>query len=389
MSDRNNDILRRIIQNDPSRMGGVYRPGQIGSRTAERTGLTVDGTPARPQDFGGREGAPPTVVPGFGRDAFTAPIDTGGPTTTIPQIMAPVGGALQRVMSPAPDIDTPEFRQLEQVNPDTAAQLRRRAEAAAMPPPPGAANAGMPNVDRDVPPPPEGGPQPYAGQGLLPQHPDIMFAGADAGAEAPPVPQTPAERAQAGLLAARRGEDISIDPMSPEQFDPETGERSDEARKLGLLERMFGEQGSPEYRAAGRALMMAGAAIMTTDGNLGEALGNGIQAGLMQYDDVLTALREEEAEARAMGMAEEAHALNMQLKKIQIANAGRRGSLKGKAAEPELTPIQKGLVLADQLVGFGYSQDEAMRWGAQQAFGLPVGAGRVPAEDPFSFALGQ
>lgn len=395
------DILQRIIQNDPSRMGGVFRPRSVEALAQQNRDYLGQTQPLIPDDFsGGRvPAAPPapdiqpnftprqsqTAVPGFGNDAFTAPIETGGPSVTIPEILAPAGRAIQRGMSPTPNIDTPEFRQLEAVNPELAAQLRQRA-AEGIPRTPPVDSGELPR-QAGLPPGSASAAEPgYPGEGQLPRNPDIMFGGRDAGTQ---TPQTPAERAQAGLQAAGRGESIPVDPMAPEQFDPETGERSDEARKLGLLERMFGEQGSPEYRSAGRALMMAGAAIMSTDGNLGEALGNGIQAGLMQYDDVLTALREEEAEARAMGMAEEAHALNMQLKQIQIANAGRRGSLKGKAAEPELTKTQQAAVLADEFVNLGLNPDMALPAAINRIYGVPVGLARPPAEDPLSFALGQ
>ena len=210
---------------------------------------------------------------------------------------------------------------------------------------------------------------------------DIQF-----GATSPRAaqPSGPRQIAQAGMAAAAMGEPAPVEPMSPEMFDPETGERPEEARKLGLLERMFGERDSPEYRNAGKALMMAGAAIMGTDGNLGQALANGIQAGLMTYDEAMQALQDEENEARKLGMQEEAHALNMELKRLQIQRAQMGGQTSGPIQKvEEFTPIQRTVMMADEFTQLGLAPDESLRSALNRVYGVPASLLRQQ-DDPFA-----
>lgn len=392
MSDTE-DILRRIIQSDTGHMGMAYRsnrpvnPSYIENR-ADRfpgddplpTGLAQEPRPARPP-------VTPERVDQRSKDM----VGLLGPHRSItghePTPREPRAARQDNIASFTPvyedsqaynEASNPRANPLRALFGDAAIDAipsRRTTE----PPLPMPGEAGAAPMQAGL----ADGSQ--AAQGQLPQNPGTMFGGMDAGTTSGQQPATPAERAQAGLQAAMQGQTPDVDTMAPEQFDPETGERSDEARKLGLLERMFGEQGSNEYRAAGRALMMAGAAIMSTDGNLGQALGNGIQAGLLQYDDVLAALREEELEARKMGMAEEAHAMSMQLKSIQAARAaagGKRGPVK---AAPELTKIQQAAVLADEFTQLGLDPDTALAGALNRTYGVPATLVRPQAQDPFAF----
>ena len=438
MSDRQ-DILRRIIQNDIGRMGAGYQPnlsvnpsyredredrfpgdqpmptGLAQAPQSPRPPSTADAGGQFMRDMEGLLGSnrsltgrePPTPSPARApQDAPPMPQDIGtqyphpfqhsidrananpnylssAADGSNPAILNRVGevarGAADRVRFPhGPDS---EFMQnLDRTDPERAALLR-----AQMPDRPGSAEAGMPNIDPSVPPMaglPDGS---QAMQGRLPQNPDVMFGGMDAGIAGPPqAPATPAERAQAGLQAAMQGQPRDVDPMSPEQFDPETGTRTEDARKLGLLERMFGEKGSDEYRQAGKALMMAGAAIMSTNGDLGTALGNGIQAGLMTYDDAMQALRDEEKEARQMGMTEEAHELNMELKRLQLQRA-RQGPVKAGAAETGLTDVQKAVITAGEILTLfpDTSPEDA------KGFALRKHVSAYRPEDRDPFGLGQ
>ena len=400
MSDRQ-DILRHIIEQDTGHMGLGYNPGTIGNAVADRLGLTA---PANPQDFA--EEAPRRTggampPPGFAQDLSDPTEDAARAQRQAQQREESARNRAQRIYH------------RDRTNAETARQLGLDLPMPAppvpdrpRPTPPGMANSGIPMPEAPDPPPPpgaavaggqagrDGGFQvepgalvgftgPSGEYGVQPG----SLAGIPDAARGDMATGTPAERAQAGLQAAMQGQSPGVDTMAPEQFDPETGTRTEEARKLGLLERMFGEKGSPEYQAAGRALMMAGAAIMSTDGDLGKALGNGIQAGLMQYDDVLEALREEEMEARQMGMAEEAHAMNMHLKSIQAARAaagGKRGSL---SAEPELTKAQQAAVLADEFTQLGLDPQTSLAGALNRIYGVPATLVRPPSEDPLAAAL--
>lgn len=136
--------------------------------------------------------------------------------------------------------------------------------------------------------------------------------------ESEETPQPPERVAAAGnspvAQAASRG---LVDPTGEEAYG-EGGTRDDETRRVSLIDRIFGEDGTPERRQAGIALMRAGAAMMTTDGNLGDAIGNAINAGLASYDEGMSALREEERIARQMGMEEEAHQMRMALDRLRM-----------------------------------------------------------------------
>ena len=171
----------------------------------------------------------------------------------------------------------------------------------------GALNAAAHGADRQ-PPPQE--PGMTTGRGL-----------ADDGDLLPPrdEPDVPPEVAAAAgnspvAQAAARG---LVNPRSEEAYGEE-GTRDPETRNLSLIDRLFGEDGTPERRQAGIALMRAGAAMMTTNGNLGDAIGNAINAGLTSYDEGMSALREEEMAARQMGMAEEAHQMRMALDRLRM-----------------------------------------------------------------------
>jgi len=88
---------------------------------------------------------PVTSVPGFGMDAFTAPIDLGGsdvypqPTTREELLERGIvqrsfsdrlGDILDPVFSPMPDVDSEEFRALQAADPDLGAEILRRAQEA-------------------------------------------------------------------------------------------------------------------------------------------------------------------------------------------------------------------------------------------------------------------
>ena len=403
MSDRQ-DILRRIIQNDVGHMGPGYQPNLPANPSYREdrydrfpndqplpTGLAQEPRSPRPpstadagtqfmRDMEGLLGPHRSITgrePPTPREPRAARQDNITPFTPVYED--------SQVYNEA---SNPRANPLRALFGDAAIDAIPSRRGAEPPPPPGAVVAGgqagltdgfqvepgaLPGFTSTS---GEYGIQP----GALPGSPGAARGDLSTG--------SPAERAQAGLQAAMQGQSPDVDTMAPEQFDPETGTRTEEARKLGLLERMFGEKGSPEHRAAGRALMMAGAAIMSTDGDLGKALGNGIQAGLMQYDDVLEALREEEMEARQMGMAEEAHAMNMHLKSIQAARAaagGKRGSL---SAEPELTKVQQAAVLADEFSQLGLDPQMSLAGALNRVYGVPATLVRPPSNDPMAALLG-
>lgn len=151
-----------------------------------------------------------------------------------------------------------------------------------------------------------------------------------------------------------------VSPTDPEAYDSETGQRTEDARKLSLIERMFGEKGSDRANSSGKALMMAGAAIMSTPGSLGQAIGAGIQQGLMTYDDAQKALADEAKEARQMGMEDEAHALDMELKRIAIERGRRAGTLSTKVADAKPDKIQDAITMAARLTTeLGLGEEDA------------------------------
>ena len=112
----------------------------------------------------------------------------------------------------------------------------------------------------------------------------------------------------------------------PEAYDPETGTRDPETRALSIFERIFGEADTDERRASGRAIMMAGAQIMKSTGSPGQAIGAGIEAGLLTYDEVMQAMREEARTARALEREEEAHAIEMEMKRLALQRARSAGA---------------------------------------------------------------
>lgn len=116
-----------------------------------------------------------------------------------------------------------------------------------------------------------------------------------------------------------------VSPLNPEAYNPETGTRPPEARALSIWDRMFGEVGSDQRAAVSQGLIRMGAAMMQSKGDLGQALGEGIEAGLLEFDATTKALADEAKEAKQMGMEEEAHELNMALKRLQLARAQSGG----------------------------------------------------------------
>lgn len=195
-------------------------------------------------------------------------------------------------------------------------------------------------------------------------------AGLDDGYPLPPVVVRPGDgeggagdghvtggrSAQAGLSALMEGRQPDFDPAGPEAYDPETGLRGDDARKTSFLQRLFGSDKDPNL---GRALLAAGAAMMGTNGHFGEALANAVQAGLTTYDDATQALKDEEKEARQMGMIEEAHELDMALKRLQLERR-RAGPIKAV----ERSPVEQAFEDAASIVavsGGMISEEEAMR----------------------------
>jgi hypothetical protein len=103
--------------------------------------------------------------------------------------------------------------------------------------------------------------------------------------------------------------------------DPETGMRDDETRAMSLMERILGPEDSDRRRNTGKALMAAGATIMSTGGTLGEAIGAGIQNGLLTYDEAAQAIKDEAMAMRDMEMKEEAHAMDMAMAELALARA--------------------------------------------------------------------
>lgn len=150
---------------------------------------------------------------------------------------------------------------------------------------------------------------------------------------------------------------VPFDPRGPEAFDPETGTRDDQTRKLSLASRIFGEPDSDKRKSMSKALMMAGAAIMSSPGDLGQAIGAGIQAGVTTFDEATQALRDEEKEMRQMGMEEEAHQLNMALKRLQLERRQGGGGGVGKA---KVDPLDAAASDALVLESMGMSPEEAL-----------------------------
>jgi hypothetical protein len=354
MADRKNDVLLSIIQNELSSMGAGYQPNISANPSYSEN---------RPDRWPEDEGALPTgrITPQRPPRPEPTPEAVNQWTQDMGSLLGPhrsLSGRPAPERAPRPDKIAefqPVYTDEQAFNPDAnpaANPMRAIFGAAAIDAIPSRTPKPSPDAPNTA---LAASPEGYSGAGLLPQNPDIMFAGAEGGV-APPMP-TPADTARAGLAAAAAGQPAPVNPMAPEVFDPETGTRPEEARKMGLLERMFGEKGSDQYKNAGKALMMAGAAIMSTSGSLGEAVANGIQAGLMTYDDAMQALKDEEKEARQMGMTEEAHELNMELKRLQLSRA-KQGPVK---PEPKLTPVQQAMITSDQLISqFKIDPDTAM-----------------------------
>ena len=115
------------------------------------------------------------------------------------------------------------------------------------------------------------------------------------------------------------------DPMSPTQ------ERTEEERGMSFFERVFGAEDSDKRGNMGKALMMAGGQIMASGKPLGEAIGEGIQAGIMTYDEAKQALQEEERYAREMGLKEEAHEMRMRLQELQLRQGEQSMALRAAA----------------------------------------------------------
>jgi|GEM_PF-6939524 len=115
------------------------------------------------------------------------------------------------------------------------------------------------------------------------------------------------------------------DPLGPTQ------ERTEEERGMSFFERVFGAEDSDKRGNMGKALMMAGGQIMASGKPLGEAIGEGIQAGIMTYDEAKQALQEEERYAREMGLKEEAHEMRMRLQELQLRQGEQSMALRAAA----------------------------------------------------------
>lgn len=325
------DAIARILAGDRGSMGSTFAAQGL-PQTDPATGLPMAGAPPRVD-----EGFHAPSLPQMGLverhrvpDAAPPPADSGiDPAIGRPALGVDPAIPMSRQRDPQTGFTPEELMSL------TPPRVGEGFHPDAMPPkespPPGTAEAGTP---------------PRAG--LTPPT-EVVPAG------------SPRAAAQRGLADMAAGREPGIDPMSPDAFDPETGLRSDETRKVGFLKRLVGPDADP---ILGRALLAAGAAIMGTEGHFGVALSNGIKAGLLTYDDATTALREEEKEARKMGMVEEAHELDMELKRLQLER--RRAGPVAKVAP--LSPIQDVQRNAAQMAALlGVPEDKAIQWALHEA----------------------
>lgn len=179
----------------------------------------------------------------------------------------------------------------------------------------------------------------------------------------------------------------AVSPSNPEAYNPETGTRPAEARALSVWDRMFGEPGTDRRAAMSQALMQLGAVMMSTNGDLGQALGAGIQAGLLEYDATMKALSEEAREARKMGMEEEAFEIEIELKKLQLARAKMGGGRGARTAGVVANPLDdfRTKVLTLQSLGYALTPEQ-INAGAAEAMGidLPAAAYNAPKVDPLA-----
>jgi hypothetical protein len=140
------------------------------------------------------------------------------------------------------------------------------------------------------------------------------------GPSAPPPAQRPASGTAPTSSSSPDGAVPGAEGDVP-GVDPDTGTRTDEARAMSLMERILGPEDSDRRRETGRALMAAGATIMSTGGSLGESIGAGIKAGLVTYDEAMRALKDEEMAMRELEMKEEAHAIEMAAAELALERA--------------------------------------------------------------------
>lgn len=179
----------------------------------------------------------------------------------------------------------------------------------------------------------------------------------------------------------------AVSPSNPEAYNPETGTRPAEARALSVWDRMFGEPGTDRRAAMSQALMQLGAVMMSTNGDLGQALGAGIQAGLLEYDATMKALSEEAREARKMGMEEEAFEIEIELKKLQLARAkmggGRGARTAGVVANPLEATRTNALVM--ESLGFPLTpEQQTFAYARALDIPLPASAAAPPKQDPLA-----
>jgi len=119
---------------DPAMMpdvGGISSAPSVPSLMEERMGIGPSAV--APESISGEPAV--SGIPGFGMDAFTAPIDLDGTmygeATREPTIN--VGEMIQRgvgqVFSPMPDVSSEEFIRLQETNPELAQEILRRAQS--------------------------------------------------------------------------------------------------------------------------------------------------------------------------------------------------------------------------------------------------------------------
>jgi hypothetical protein len=236
-------------------------------------------------------------------------------------------------------------------------------------------------------------------------------AGISSGAPAPGAapmaglaPTTGGAAGPSGTTARGMGGLDSLPPPSavaasnPEAYNPETGTRPDEARALSIWDRMFGEKGSDKRTATSQALMQMGAVMMSAEGNFGQALGMGIQAGILEYDQTLQALADEAREAKKAGMEEEAMAMELEMKRLALARAKSGGTGGGRRSGPARqsgvvqNPLDAYREKALLLEAAGYPLSPAqLSAGAAEAIGLdlPASAYSTPKANEFDALLGQ
>lgn len=186
----------------------------------------------------------------------------------------------------------------------------------------------------------------------------------------------------------------AVSPSNPDAYNPETGTRDPEVRALSIWDRMFGEPGTDRRSAMSQALMRMGAVMMSTNGNLGQALGAGIQEGLLEYDETMKALSDEAKEARKMGMEEEAFQIDMEMKRLQLARAraggvGGRGARTSGVVENPLEAARTNALVMESL-GFPLTpEQQTFAYARALNIPLPASAAAPPKQDPVAAIMAQ